>query len=65
MSDPIYGNIQDLTDRVKPKLTLKPKSKGTFATNLNTKPQQDPETQIETRTETQLARVCSAKRTMN
>ena len=46
MSDPIYGNIQDLSiTKVKPKLMLKqqiPKPKGTFATNLNVRPHQEP-----------------------
>lgn len=42
MSDPIYGNIQDLNSvKIKPKLMLKPKPKGTFATNLNVKAHQE------------------------
>ncbi|KAK0142196.1 hypothetical protein N1851_020133 [Merluccius polli] len=43
MSDPIYGNIQDLSSgKVKPMLKQAPKPKGTFATNLNVKPHQEP-----------------------
>ncbi|XP_035980606.1 uncharacterized protein LOC118556656 isoform X5 [Fundulus heteroclitus] len=41
LSDPIYGNIQDASSvRGKPKVTPKPKSKGTFATNVNVSPQE-------------------------
>lgn len=44
VSDPIFGDIQDSSpSKGKPKVLVKPKSKGSFATNVHVKPPQTPQ----------------------